>query len=108
MKRTLKFYYFENHGNEDGTNNFTIIHGDQEGEFGEGVITGAEDTEEDAIEACKRLNEISDSLKVELTEAKRLLEGIVWTLNEVEPSINKDQPYVKLAKQFLLNGITTL
>jgi len=57
-----KFYYFENHGNEDGTDDFTIIYGDQEGEFGEGIITGAEDTEEDAIEACKRLNGIIDSL----------------------------------------------
>lgn len=56
-----KFYYFENHGNEEGTDDFTIIYGDQEGEFGEGIITGAEDTEESAIESCKRLNEILKS-----------------------------------------------
>lgn len=56
-----KFIYFENHGNEEGTGNFTIIYGDPEGDLGEGTITGVVDTEEEAIESCKRLNEIFES-----------------------------------------------
>jgi DnaJ-class molecular chaperone len=53
-----KFNYFENHGNDTDTDNFTICFGDP-GESAH-IIVGAEDTEDSAKEACKRLNEIME------------------------------------------------
>ena len=77
MKTESKhFYYFENHGNEDGTDNFTIIYGDQEEDYGNGEITGAEDTEEQAIEACKRLNSIVSPILSDREELLKALENL--------------------------------
>lgn len=59
MKKNI-FNYFQNHGNESGTDDFTICFGDPNEE--DHVITGAEDTEADAIEACKRLNSIIEKM----------------------------------------------
>jgi len=60
-----KFYYFPNHGDEDGNNSFTIAFGNEDDDLllaSGPTIVGAEDNEDDAIEACKRLNSIIQPL----------------------------------------------
>lgn len=58
MSKT-KFEYFHNHGDEEGNNSLTICFGDSDHETDHIIVT-CEDTEEDAIEAVKRLNGILD------------------------------------------------
>lgn len=53
-----KFEYFHNHGDDEGNNSLTICFGDSNEP--DNIIVGCEDTEEDAIEAVKRLNAILD------------------------------------------------
>lgn len=65
-----KFEYFHNHGDEDGNNSLTICFGDSSEP--DHIIVSCEDTEEDAIEAVKRLNEILDtSIKDKLLQFKK-------------------------------------
>ena len=51
-----RFNYFHNHGDEDGNNSLTICFGDSDEP--DHIIVTCEDTEEDAIECVKRLNDI--------------------------------------------------
>lgn len=88
-EQTKIFYSFPNHGDEDGNNGFTIAYGDPSDDLDD-VIVGAEDTEEDAQEACKRLNQIigderdrlqseNDTLRqrnAELTEALKKIDAL--------------------------------
>lgn len=55
MSKT-KFEYFHNHGDEDGNNSLTVCFGDSDEP--DHIIVTCEDTEEDATEVVKRLNEI--------------------------------------------------
>lgn len=50
------FYYFPNHGDEDGKNCWTVCYGNEESD-GDEIILTTED-EEDAQDLCRRLNKI--------------------------------------------------
>lgn len=63
------FYWFPNHGDEDGNNSFTICYGDPTDDL-DVIIVGTENSQEDATEACKRLNTIVESLLEENKELK--------------------------------------
>lgn len=62
------FTYFPNHGDEDGRGCYTICYAgkDEDGDFdfnGDEIIVGVLDEEKDAIESCRRLNEILNTAK---------------------------------------------
>lgn len=61
-----RFGYFPNHGDEDGRNGFTICY---DWENSDEIIVWCEDTEEDAIEAVKRLNGILENIITPLQQA---------------------------------------
>lgn len=69
-----QFNYFENHGNENGSDDFTIVYGNINND--DSIIVGAEDTKKDAQEACNRLNTIIESLTRDKEELLGLFEKI--------------------------------
>jgi len=71
--RKKTFYWFENHGDDEGNNAYTICYGNEEedNENAENFIVGCEDTEEDANEACRRLNSIVEPIRASLSEERQ-------------------------------------
>lgn len=83
-----KFTYFSNHGDEDGRNGFTVTYGDYE--ESEDIIVGTHDTEEDAIESVKRLNQILQSHHShQLSEAAKGESGALMELRELSERLKR-------------------
>jgi cAMP phosphodiesterase len=84
MSKT-KFEYFHNHGDEDGNNSLTVCFGDPDQL--ESIIVTCEDTEEDAVEAVKRLNNILDEYAAQcVAEYKEKLKGMIHGRSVIRPS----------------------
>jgi len=72
-----KFEYFHNHGDEEGNNSLTICYGDSSEP--DHIMVTCEDTEEDAIEAVRRLNVILDTYaQQKVDEFKEKLKIAIW------------------------------
>lgn len=83
-----QFYFFQNHGDEEGNKGYTICYGDEEedDENAEHYIVSCEDDEDEAIEACKRLNDIVDPLLAERDSLKEENETLKEKIEELTPS----------------------
>lgn len=58
-----KFYYFQNHGDDDGKNQFTICYGEPNDI--DNIIVGSSDKKSFANESCNRLNKIIKQIAID-------------------------------------------
>lgn len=80
------FYWFPNHGDDDGNNAYTVCYGNEEEDTisGENFIVTCEDTQDDADECCKRLNGIAAAplLKEEVETLKTAIREALQADNQ--------------------------
>lgn len=68
-KSDEQFTYFHNHGDEEGRNSITVTYGDYENS--DDILITCVDDEKDAIECCKRLNEILSLARQQVAAEER-------------------------------------
>lgn len=97
------FYFFPNHGDDDGNNSLTIVYGDPTDDIDD-IIVGAEDTEEDATEACRRLNNIIQPLRATVSRLEaenRELRMERYDLHQLVLELTGENKDTEAMKEFL-------
>ena len=103
-----EFTYFHNHGDDEGLNSVTICYGDPDDYPVEDTIITCEDTEEDAIECVRRLNEILKPLRDQLSERQQQLDASLRNTTRLLDQLSKERELTQTKVDYYENKLESM